>query len=104
MLQVCCRDGEAEIDVRRFHQLLQVIVVTDMIIIVKTLVINTRFQCHRRGIGSLVVVVVMIIVQMMVVVHSSRICWVRGGFHGDRGWQGEVIGIGRGCKGWLFYV
>jgi hypothetical protein len=103
VLQVCGRDGEAEIDVRWLHQLLQVIVVTDMIIVVKTLVINTRFQCHGRGICSLVVVV-MIIVQMLVVVHSSRMCCVRGGFHSDRGRQGEVIGTGRGGTGWLFYV
>jgi hypothetical protein len=68
---------------------------------------NTRFQCHRRGSGSLVVVVMMTVVHMMVVmvvVQSSGVSCVRGGFHSDRGWQAEVIGICSGCKGWLFRV
>jgi hypothetical protein len=46
-------------------------------------------------------VIMIIVVQMMVVVQSPRICCVRGGFHGDGGWQAEVIGICRGCKGRL---
>jgi hypothetical protein len=76
VLEVRGRDGEAEVNVWRLHQLLQMIVVTNMIIVVKTLMIYTGFECHRRGIGSLV----------MAVVHSPRVCCVRGGFHGDRGW------------------
>jgi hypothetical protein len=104
VLEVCRRDGETEVDVRWLHKFLQMIVVTDMTIIVKTLMINTRFQCQRRGIGSLVVTVVMAVVHMLVVVHSPGVCCVREGFHSDRGWKREIIGFGRGCKGWLFNV
>lgn len=100
MFQVRRGDGEAEVDVRWFHQLLQMVVVLDMIIVVETLMVGTRFQCHRRRSGSLVVVVMMVVVQMVMVVQSSRVCCVRGGFHSDGGWQAEVIGIGGGCVGW----
>lgn len=86
MFQVRRRDWEAEVDVRWLHQLLQMVVVLDMIIVVETLMVGIGFQCHRRRSGSLVVVVMMIVVQMVMVVHSSRVCCVRGGFHGDGRW------------------
>lgn len=86
MFQVRRRDGEAEVDVRRVHQFLQMVVVLDMVIVVETLMVGIGFQCHGRRSGSLVVVVMMIVVQMVMVVQSSRVCCVRGGFHSDGGW------------------
>jgi len=99
VFQVRRRDGEAEVDVRRIHQLLQMVVVLDMIIVVEALMVGTRFQCHRSRSGSLVVVVMVIVVQMVMAVQSSRVCCVRGRFHSDGGWQAEVIRIGGGCVG-----
>jgi hypothetical protein len=104
VLQVRRRDGETEVNVRRLHQLLQMVVVMDVVIVVETLMVGTGFQCHRRRSCSLVVVVMMIVMEMVVVVQSSRVCCVRGGFHSDRGWQAKVIGIGRGCVWGLFQV
>ena len=85
VFQIRRRDGKAEVNVRWVHQLLQMVVVLDMVIVVETLMVGTGFQCHRRRSGSLVVVVMMIVVQMVMVVQSSRVCCVRGGFHSDGG-------------------
>jgi hypothetical protein len=51
-----------------------------------------------------VLVVVMTVVQVLVVVHAPRICSVGGGLGSGRGWRSEVVGLSRGCKGWMFHV
>jgi hypothetical protein len=76
------------------------VVVLDMVIVVETLMVGTRFQCHRGRSGSLVVVIMMIVLQVVMVVQSSRVCCVRGRFHSNRGRQAKVIGVGGGCVGW----
>jgi hypothetical protein len=43
VLQVRGSDGETEVDIWWLHELLQVVVVMDMIIIVQTLMVSTRF-------------------------------------------------------------
>jgi hypothetical protein len=43
VLQVRGGDGEAEVDVRRFDELPQVVVVMDMIVVVQTMMVSTRF-------------------------------------------------------------